>query len=207
MTGTDGAAAAADAESIAVATLPDGRVVRVRPLRRGEEATVEQVFAGLSGESRWLRFLAPMPRLSESLRRQLADVDHVRHGAWVATVDEVPVGLARYVRDARHPEVAEIALSVTDDHHGHGIGRALLAVLGAVAGDAGVTTFLWVTDPANRRIQRLAAPLGGRRQYNDGLAELRTPLPDPSRLDVAALRRLAAHAQRAAAGTGPASAA
>jgi hypothetical protein len=62
--------------------------------------------------------------------RYLTDVDHRDHKAIVA-IDEqtgAGVGLARYVRCPGRPEVAEVALTVTDDWQRTGVGAAPVGV-------------------------------------------------------------------------------
>ena len=114
--------------------------VRVRPLRRDEGAPLDAVFAGLSPESRYLRFHSPVHRLTAPLRRALLDVDGCRH---VALVAESPrgeaVGIARLVRDARHEDEAEVAFEVVDAWQGRGVGRRLLTAIVEEAARIGVS--------------------------------------------------------------------
>jgi GNAT superfamily N-acetyltransferase len=172
--------------------------VTVAPLVPGDVRPLQEVFDGLSPASRQLRFLAGMPFLSPALAAQLADVDHDAHGCWVARIGDRPVGIGRYIRTAGNPAVAEVALEVVDVHQGHGLGRLLLDVLGAAAADAGITSFLWLMDEANRRVRRLAAPLGGRFTLEHGVLEGTTPLPQVAPLDAAAIVRCARAARRCA---------
>jgi GNAT superfamily N-acetyltransferase len=176
--------------------LPD---VTVAPLARGDTGVLRQVFDGLSPASRQMRFLAGMPHLSPELADRLADVDHDGHGCWVARIGGEPVGIGRYVRTADAPSVAEIALEVVDACQGHGLGRLLLEVVGAAAADAGVTSLLWLMDEGNRRVRRLAAPLGGRFTLEYGVLEGTTALPQVAPLDAAQIARCARVARRCAA--------
>jgi GNAT superfamily N-acetyltransferase len=170
--------------------------VTVRPLCPGETGPLERVFDGLSPRSRYLRFLAPVPRLTTSTLQQLTDVDHVRHGSWVAQLGSEPVGIGRWVRPAGTVGLAEIALEVVDDHHGQGFGRLLLDVVGAAAAEAGIGSLLWLMDEGNQQIRRLAVPLGGDFTAEDGVVEATTPLPPVDELDAAHVAR-AARAARA----------
>jgi GNAT superfamily N-acetyltransferase len=176
--------------------LPD---VTVRPLTRGDVRPLQQVFDGLSPASRSMRFLGATPSLSPALARRLADVDHDTHGCWVAEISGQPVGIGRYIRTAEDPAVAEIALEVVDSCQGHGLGRLLVDVVGAAAADVGVTSLLWLMDETNRRVRRLAAPLGGRFTREDGVLEGTTALPMVSLLDDALIARCARCARRQAA--------
>jgi GNAT superfamily N-acetyltransferase len=166
------------------------RVV-VRPLRPGETDPVQQVFGGLSSHSRRMRFLAAMPDLGRAMLERLADVDHDRHGCWVAEVAGRPVGIGRYVRTPDDPAVAEIALEIVDEYQGHGLGRLLLEVISAAAADVGVTALLWIMDPANQPIRHLAIPLGGRFTAEYGTLEGTTPLPAVAEVDACRIARVA----------------
>lgn len=181
-----------------------GRQVPVRPLGWGERHAVQTVFDAMSAESRRLRFLTSMPRLPGAMLRRLTEVDHDRHGAWVAEVSGEPVAIARYVRFVERPDVADIAVSVVDEWQGGGLGSRLLEVLGVAAGAVGVTTFAWTMDAGNERILRLAAGYGGSRQAADGVVEAWTAPPTGDGVDADAVRYLASVARL---GTGLASAA
>lgn len=173
--------------------------VQLWPLTPGDTGTVEEVFAGMSAESRRLRFLAPLPRLGRRFLERLADVDHDRHGCWVAAVDGAPVGLGRYVLLPAEPGVAELALEVVDAAQGHGLGSLLLDVVSVAAADAGARRLLWVTDPANVRVRRLARPLGARFVSDGSALEARTGLPAVRELDTDRVVRSARAARSAAA--------
>jgi GNAT superfamily N-acetyltransferase len=177
----------------------DGRLVRVRPLGWGEREPVEAVFAAMSAESRRMRFLAPMPRLPGAMLRRMTEVDHDRHGAWVALDAGRPVGEARYVRFAERPWAADVAVSVIDEWQGRGLGRVLLEVLGVAAADVGVTSFAWTMDPANARILRLVGRYGGARHVDGDVVEALTFLPAGRGVDAGAVRKVAARARAEAA--------
>lgn len=176
--------------------LPD---VTVRALRRGDLRPQQVVFDAMSPRSRRMRFLAPMPSLAPELALQLADADHDDHGCWVVEIGGEPVGIGRYIRTLDDPAVAEIALEVVDACQGQGLGRLLLDVVGAAAEDAGITSLLWLMDESNRRVRRLAAPLGGRFLLEDGVLEGTTELPLVAPLERAAIVRCAGAARRRAA--------
>jgi ribosomal protein S18 acetylase RimI-like enzyme len=113
-----------------------GPEILVRPLRRGDTATVQAVFDRLGQASRRARFNGAKPRLAEHELHRLAAVDAMHH-ALVAYVDgdPDPVALARLVRFAG---TAEIAFEVADGYQGRGIGSALTRELVSDARAAGV---------------------------------------------------------------------
>jgi GNAT superfamily N-acetyltransferase len=112
--------------------------VQVRPLCSDEGALLDAVFTGLSPESRYLRFHAPIHGLTESLRGVLLDVDGRNHVALVAVSDRgEAVGIARLVRDPRRRDEAEVAFEVVDAWQGRGVGRRLLTGIVEAAGEVG----------------------------------------------------------------------
>lgn len=175
-----------------VVRLADGSTTALRPLRRGEDQVLDEVFGGMSAHSRRQRFLVPMPRLPGASRRILADVDGDRHVAWVALVGGHPVGISRYFRTA--PGMAEVAFEVVDGHQGRGIGAALLDALTTDAGAHGITTLEATVDPDNARSVALLTSVGIRLMPVDGLLEGRGPLRlmEPARVDRLAVLDLAA---------------
>lgn len=65
----------------------------VRPLRAGEVGPLIEVFDRLSAQSRFLRFNAPLPRLTALMVEQLTAQEEGRHEAFVASVDGMAVGI------------------------------------------------------------------------------------------------------------------
>lgn len=99
-----------------------------------------------SEQSRYYRFFSAMPRLPDSLRQQLTDIDGVRHGAVLALDTDadssdgdegLPVGIARWITNSEG--VAHLSVAVIDDYQGCGVGRALMAALSELAHSRGVT--------------------------------------------------------------------
>jgi GNAT superfamily N-acetyltransferase len=166
------------------------RVV-LRPLRSGETAPLQRVFAGLSDRSRRMRFLGAMPVLGPAALRSLSDVDQDRHGCWVASVGSDPVAIGRYIRTADDPSVAEIALEVVDRYQSHGLGGLLVDVVGAAAAGVGVTRLQWLMDETNLRVRHLAVTLQGRFRMEHGVIEGTTKLPVVPELDAATIARCA----------------
>jgi RimJ/RimL family protein N-acetyltransferase len=167
--------------------LVDGGVATLRPLLRHETAPVLAVFDAMSGLSRARRYLTGMPQLPPRLLSYLADVGRRDHVAWLATIDEKPVGMARYV--AVDGCLAEVAFEVVDQHHNRGLGSALLDTITTVACANGFASVTASVHPGNRASLRLVRKLGLRLQLSDGLLEGVGPLRlmDPPRVDRAAV--------------------
>jgi RimJ/RimL family protein N-acetyltransferase len=135
-----------------------GPEIFVRPLRRGDTATVQAVFDRLGDESRRTRFNGPKWRLGEKELRWLATVGPGHHAlvAWVDG-DPEPVAIARLVRLGARS--AEIAFEVADPYHDRGIGSALVRLLVADACAAGVcevTALVRSDNPAALAVLRRA---------------------------------------------------
>ena len=113
-----------------------GPEIVVRPLRRGDTATVQAVFDRLGEASRVARFNGVKPRLGEQELRWLAAVGATHH-ALVAYVDgdPAPVAIARLIRFGGS---GEIAFEVADEYQGLGIGSVLAQELVSDACAAGV---------------------------------------------------------------------
>jgi GNAT superfamily N-acetyltransferase len=111
-------------------------VVEIRCLRPSEAGgVVDAVFAGMSSESRRLRFHLPVTRLPAYFRRELVQLDGRTRAAAAAWVDGRPVGIGRIA--ALSATEAEVAIAVVDEWHGCGVGRRLLAAAAQLAADLG----------------------------------------------------------------------
>ncbi|GAA5063996.1 GNAT superfamily N-acetyltransferase [Thermocatellispora tengchongensis] len=152
--------------------------VRLRPLLPGETGPVLEVFDGLSPRSRYLRFLAPMPRLPGPVLRVLTDVDHDRHVAYVAHAGAPghgpAIGIGRYHVLPRDPATADLSLAVIDPHQRRGVGRMLLRALTDTARARGLHALEVTMSPQNHAILRLIHPV--RPRLSDGLYQARIPL-------------------------------
>lgn len=182
--------------------LTDGGRVALRPLLHGELAPLDAVFAGMSAQSRYSRYLAPMPHLPGSFRRTLSDVDGHDRVAWLATADGRAVGIGRYVRTAH--DTADLAFEVVDDHQGRGIGSALVDAVCTVARAYGIARIEAVVAPDNAASIALLRRMGVRLVDDGGVLDGRgrIRLPVPARVDRDVVLRLAARAARASCAAG-----
>jgi RimJ/RimL family protein N-acetyltransferase len=112
-------------------TLGDGTTLLVRPLERSDRAALADAVTRLSDRTRYLRFAASKPRLTEKELDRLTDVDHHGHEALLAIDPKTGrgIGVARYVRVAAEPDAVEIAATVLDEWQGRGVGTALVTQL------------------------------------------------------------------------------
>jgi GNAT superfamily N-acetyltransferase len=110
--------------------------VEIRGLLAHEAGgVVDAVFAGMSEESRRLRFHVPVTRLPAHVRQELVTLDGCTRAAVVAYADGQPVGIARIA--AVSPTEVEAAVAVVDAWQGRGIGRRLFSTVADLAADLG----------------------------------------------------------------------
>ncbi len=130
--------------------LRDGRTAHIRPIRAEDAGPDGRVLRpGLATQSKYYRFFAPMPELSER------DVDRFTH---VDHVDRVALRADRRGADDRRraattlvkPGEAEVAFLVEDAHQGRGIGQLLLEHLAQAGRERGVERFVAEVLPDNQ---------------------------------------------------------
>jgi ribosomal protein S18 acetylase RimI-like enzyme len=184
-------------------TLRDGTRVEVRPITPEDRWRLTEGLKLLSEQSRFRRFHSPMPRFSEAQLDYLTLVDGVDHAAWVAVDPDRPeepgYGVARYVRVADEPEVAEAAITVVDHAQGRGLGTQLLGVLAEVARSNGIATFRNYVLAENTPMLELFDSLGATRELEaPGLyrVDLQVPAADDPLPDTPAGQAFAAAARR-----------
>lgn len=138
-------------------TLRDGSRVRIRQGGSSDRELLRRGFERLSPESRYRRFLTPMPELTEDVLRYLTEIDHHDHESMIALEEDTGegIGVARYVRDPDRPEAAEVAVTVIDDWQGRGLGTLLLEVISARAREDGITTFTALMLATNKEMMDL----------------------------------------------------
>lgn len=141
-----------------VATLRDGSVVRVRPIRPEDESKLAELFARLSARTVYQRFFTTYRALPAAWYRGFANVDYRARLALVA--EEIGVrgmrlrGVARW-EPADTPGAVEIALVVEDAWQGRGLGATLLDALVDAASARGVQHFCADVLAENHRMLQL----------------------------------------------------
>jgi len=155
---------------VAVKPVRDGTRIVVRPIEPDDKDALLAGFERLSDESRYRRFLASTPRLTDAQLRYLTEVDHDRHEALIAFAEDTgePIGVARYVRFEDDPLTAEPAVTVVDDWQGRGVGTLLLEELTARAREAGLERFSATVFAANDPIISLLEHLGPSERHGTG---------------------------------------
>lgn len=141
--------------------LPDGAALRIRPIRPSDANWLVGGFEHLSDRSRLLRFLTPKQTLTSREVTYLTQVDHCNHEALAALVGHEPIAIARYVRDTTRPDSAEIAIVVTDEWQGRGVGTVLLNALHERAVEAHISRFTGLVMDENRAVRHLVGHIHG----------------------------------------------
>jgi GNAT superfamily N-acetyltransferase len=159
-----------EAPALAVsARLNDGTEVVLRPLSADDKPLLREGMARLSDDSRRMRFMTSVDRLTRAQLAYLTEVDQTTHLAWGALIGDQPVGVGRVVRSSEVTTQAEFAVTVVDGWQRHGLGRLLLTLLAALARDIGVERFIFYALAENRAILGLLEPFGATWDIVDGI--------------------------------------
>jgi len=166
-----------------VLTLRDGTRVLVRPVVPSDKDALQAGMERLSPESRYRRFMMSMEKLTPAMLRYLTEIDYDHHFALVAFAVEEPgepaIAVARYIRVADEPDVAEAAIAVVDDHQRKGLATLLVDLLEAKAVEHGVRWFrAWVL--AENHAMREGLRSAGARLVFDSAGVYRTDVELPS---------------------------
>ena len=167
-----------------VRTLADGTRVLIRPLLSSDRADLAAGFHRLSPEARHLRFVIPPSELSDHDLDYLTNLDYQDHFAWAAFAFEMPdqpgIGVARYVRDPADPTTAEAAVTVLDEYQHRGLGTLLTRMLGDVAAEHGIRTFVNYVLWENAKVIAQLRDEGARVSVEEpGLARIELDIPAP----------------------------
>ena len=152
--------------------LRDGSVGHLRPIRPSDEMGLHAFHARQSDESIYMRFFAPLRRLSDKDVHRFSHVDYEDRVALVITVRDEILGIGRY--DRIDPGSAEVAFNVSDHYQGRGIGSVLLEHLAAIAQEFGITRFTAEVLPQNRKMLTVFSEAGYEvsRKVEDGVVAL-----------------------------------
>lgn len=152
----------------------------------GDHKLLAEYFDHLGQDSLYSRFFG-FRRFSDEEIDHYAFPDPHTEVALVAVArdeggNERIIGEARYVLDKDNPGKAEIAISVSEDFRGQGLGRRLLAEILAIARERGVVELFSQVLASNARAIRLFMSLGfdTRVLYDQGIVHLSCRLVPPT---------------------------
>ncbi|MFJ6796947.1 GNAT family N-acetyltransferase [Streptomyces sp. NPDC091268] len=161
--------------------LRDGGTARIRPITTADAGRLVSFYEQVSDESKYYRFFAPYPRLSDRDVHRFTHHDYVDRVGLAATIGGEFIGTVRYDRigsDGRPAtgpaDEAEVAFLVQDAHQGRGVASALLEHIGAVARERGIRRFAAEVLPANNKMIKVFTDAGyqQKRSFEDGSVHL-----------------------------------
>ncbi|WP_443067690.1 bifunctional acetate--CoA ligase family protein/GNAT family N-acetyltransferase [Streptomyces sp. NBC_01351] len=161
--------------------LRDGGTARIRPITTADAGRLVSFYEQVSDESKYYRFFAPYPRLSDRDVHRFTHHDYVDRVGLAATIGGEFIGTVRYDRigaDGRPAsgpaDEAEVAFLVQDAHQGRGVASALLEHIGAVARERGIRRFAAEVLPANTKMIKVFTDVGyeQKRSFEDGSVHL-----------------------------------
>ena len=147
---------------VSVWSMKDGTDVLIRPIRPEDEPMMVKFHATLSERSVYLRYFHLMnlsQRVAHERLTRICFIDYDREMALVAERQGGIVGVARLTRILGSND-AEVAVLVTDQFHGRGLGKELLARLVIVGGDEKLGVLKADILPDNRDVMRVCEKLG-----------------------------------------------
>ncbi|MFJ1648369.1 GNAT family N-acetyltransferase [Streptomyces sp. NPDC088258] len=161
--------------------LRDGGTARIRPITTADARRLVSFYEQVSDESKYYRFFAPYPRLSDKDVHRFTHHDYVDRVGLAVTVGDEFIATVRYDRidprglPASAPaDEAEVAFLVQDAHQGRGVASALLEHIAAVARERGIRRFAAEVLPANGKMIKVFRDAGytQRRSFEDGSVRL-----------------------------------
>ncbi len=156
--------------------LADGGVAHLRPIRPSDADRLVAFYERVSPESKYLRFFAPYPRLSDRDVRRFTEIDYVDRVAFIVTLGAEMIAVGRY--DRIEDDHAEVSFLIEDAHQGRGIAQLLLEHLAQAARERGITRFVAEVLPENRRMAKVFADAGYRvsKGIEDGVLAVEFPI-------------------------------
>ncbi|MEV5240619.1 GNAT family N-acetyltransferase [Streptomyces cinnamoneus] len=185
--------------------LRDGGTARIRPITPDDAERLVSFYEQVSDESKYYRFFAPYPRLSDRDVHRFTHHDYVDRVGLAATVGGEFIATVRYDRiDGRGmpasgaADEAEVAFLVQDAHQGRGVASALLEHIAAVARERSIRRFAAEVLPANTKMIKVFTDAGytQKRSFEDGIVRLEFDLePTDASLAVQRARERLAEAR------------
>lgn len=177
--------------------LRDGGTALIRPITPDDGERLVNFYEQVSDQSKYYRFFAPYPRLSDRDVRRFTHHDYVDRVGLAVTVGGEIIGTVRYDRiddsgtsaPSGSPDRAEVAFLVQDAHQGRGVASNLLEHIAACARERGVRRFIAEVLPANRKMIKVFTDFGysQERSFEDGAVHLVLDL-EPTAKSLAVMR-------------------
>ncbi|MFZ2259873.1 acyl-CoA synthetase (NDP forming) [Luteococcus japonicus] len=142
--------------------LADGGIAQLRPITADDRANMIAFYSRVSDQSKYLRFFATHPTLSDQELDEYTNPDNHDRVALLLAVDGDVVAFAHYeiLPDLLPDRVANVAFLVQDDQQGRGVGNILLEHLAEVGRECGVERFTAEMLTQNRRMVQVFTRAG-----------------------------------------------
>lgn len=176
--------------------LADGATAHLRPIKRDDAARLVDFYGRVGQRSKYQRFFAPYPVLSDRDVERFTSVDHDRRVALIVLAGDDLIAVGRYDRTGN--DTAEVAFLVEDTHQRRGVGSVLLEHLAQAARERGIARFVADVLPANQPMTRVFREAGYRvcGSVEDGVLTLGFDIhPTASSLEVTRAREHRAEAR------------
>ncbi|MEU4894673.1 GNAT family N-acetyltransferase [Streptomyces sp. NPDC044780] len=193
--------------------LRDGGTAQIRPITPDDAQRLISFYERVSDESKYYRFFAPYPRLSDRDVHRFTHHDYVDRVGLAAIVGDEFIATVRFDRiDSRGmpahsapatapgggrtapsgpalADEAEVAFLVQDAHQGRGVASALLEHIAAVARERAIRRFAAEVLPANTKMIKVFTDAGytQKRSFEDGVVRLEFDL-EPTDRSLAVMR-------------------
>ncbi|MFF4159080.1 GNAT family N-acetyltransferase [Streptomyces sp. NPDC001678] len=153
--------------------LRDGGIAHIRPITPDDAGRLVSFYEQVSDQSKYYRFFAPYPRLSDRDVHRFTHHDYVDRVGLAAIVGDEFIATVRYDRIPPGDE-AEVAFLVQDAHQGRGVASALLEHIAAVARERSIRRFAAEVLPANTKMIKVFTDAGytQKRSFEDGVVRL-----------------------------------
>jgi acyl-CoA synthetase (NDP forming)/RimJ/RimL family protein N-acetyltransferase len=166
--------------------LLDGTAARLRPIRSTDADLLVDFYTRVSPESKYKRFFAPYPTLSDRDVERFTTVDYSDRVGLVITLGTHMVAVGGYERV--DGDEAEVAFLVEDDQQGRGVAQLLLEHLAQAGRESGIQRFVADVLPENSRMIHTFHDAGYTLDegIDDGVLHLTFPI-DPTDTSVAVM--------------------
>lgn len=171
--------------------LRDGSTLHLRPIKPNDLQALMEFHDRLSPRSVYFRYFSPLPALGEDRAKALVNVDYDNTFALIGELAGRLVGVARYYRDEKTHNHAEVAFLIEDALQGRGIATRMLDRLAEIARDKNISTFEAYVLGDNRKMMDVFMHTGFavERRLDGGVFQVTFPIGStPAYEEQAALR-------------------